>query len=336
MSYRCTKVQMGLQSTLDTGVAATHIWAGEAEFDFLDQIAEEQFLSGEPGGAIEDTNIRGTGSQLTLKDTPSDFYTLIYLLNTSVKAIAGPATSFPFPYPVPGTFAPGLSMFTWEIALAAQVTQEYEFYNGFAPTWNLHGDADANGGQMLLNAMILGSKAAPSTLTSSLAYIPVRSMMNLRAASWDLNAIGTAFETPPLASPRTGALKVISIEQKKGYHAGYYAEARTAKDFGTIEGGNDYELGGKVTGLLNSDMVTEIANARSATGKVMQLTIPGPTTTLCDIRLPIVWTSVPKILSEVRDGMVMVSFDYRAKYMRTTTAAGPAINITTASSVTVT
>ncbi len=335
MSYNCTNIQMGLQSTLDSLVAATHEWDGQAELAFDDEIVEEEYAASTPGGAVEDTHIRGTGTTLTLKDTPASFQTLAYLLNMAVKGIAGPATSFPFVYPIPGTLAAAISMFTWEVALAGQVTQEYEFGNAFVPTWALKGDADANGGQMFMSAVVKGSKAIPSTLTSSLAFITAREMMNIRAASWDLNALGTAFETPGaspnyLASPITGTLRAFSLEQTRGRLAGNYVEGRLNKDFGTIEGGNDYILGGRVTGLLNATMVTEIANARAATGKVMQIVIPGASTVLCDIHLPIIWTSTPKILSEVKDGMILCSFDYKAKYSRTTTAQGPSINLTLA------
>jgi hypothetical protein len=331
MSYKANKVQMGLESVAGTLVAATRMWDGEAEFEFLDEIVTPEYMSGEPGGAVEDAFIAGTGSRLTLKDTPASFQTLAHLLNMGVKAVVGPATSFPFTFPIPGTLTNTPSTFTWEVAIQGQVTQEYEFGYGFASKWGLHGDAKANGGQVYLNGVIEGRKAAASTLTASLAFVPSREMMNLRTASWDLNALGTAFETTLLASPITGTLRGFSIECTDLFAPGYYASARADKDFATLDGGSDYKLAGKVKGLLNSSMVTEIANARSATGKIMQLWIPGTSTLVCDLRLPILWSSVPKLLSDVEDGMQYVEFDFISRYSRTTTAQGASVNLTLAS-----
>lgn len=333
MSVKCSSIAMGLESQAGTLVAATHKWDGEGEFEFLDKIEMPKYLTGEPGQTVEDAFISGTGSRLTLKDTLASFQTLAYVLNMAIKAIAGPATSFPFVLPVPGALNNTISTFTWEVALAGQVTQEYEFGYGFVPTLNLHGDTKANEGNMYLNMVVEGRKAAASTLTGSLAFIPSREIMNLRAAAWDLNALGTAFESGgTLASPITGTLRGFSMELTNAFHAGYYADGRTDKDFSLVEGGaNDYQIKGKVKGLLNSDIVTEIANARSATGKIMQLIIPGTSTLKCDIRFPILWSSVPKVLAAEEDQMWYAEFDYIAGYSRTTTAQGSSVNLTLAS-----
>jgi hypothetical protein len=339
MTVKCTSLQMGLETAIAPGtlVAATHKWDGQAEFEFLDKVETPEYLTGEPGAkTVEDAFISGAGSRLTLKDTPTSFQQLVYLLNMGVKLIVGPVTSFPFTFPTVGACTNAISTFTWEVAIGGQVTQEYEFGYGFASKISLHGDAKANEGQMFVNAVIEGQKAIPSTLTGSLGFIPAREMMNLRAAMWDLNALGTAFETPGaspnfLASPTVATLRGFSLDIETGFYPGFYADGKTNKDFSIAEGGGSgYKLSGKIKGKLNAAMVTEIANARSATGKIMQIVIPGSTTLLCDIRLPILWSSAPKLLSQEEDGMWFVEFDFISGYSRTTTAQAPSINLTTA------
>ena len=331
MSRSLSSLQFGLQGTLDIPVAATWKWDGKGKLKFDDEIVVEEYLTGEPGGAVEDVHIRGTGSTLTLDDTPISFQSLVYMLNSSIKAFAGATTAFDFAYPTSTTLN-AIAMNTWEVSLAGQMTAlDYEIPNAFLPTWAIHGDADANGGQIFFNGVVKGGKAVASTKTNSLTFLAGREMMNLRAASVDFNAVGTAFGAGTIATPTVGTVKAFSLEQQRMFLPGYYADARANKDFGVIEGGSDYILKGKITALLNDTMIAQVAAARAGTPITFQMVVPGAATVKADFRLPLVWTSTPEILSEEKEGLVMVSFDYQSRYMRTTTAAGPAINITLAS-----
>ena len=98
-----SKVQLGLESVAGTLVAATHILdiEGGASIEWLDDPYLPNYNTGVAQKTMQNAFVRSTASRLTVRDTPCSFQLLTYLLQMAVKAVTGPATSFPFPLPSP-------------------------------------------------------------------------------------------------------------------------------------------------------------------------------------------------------------------------------------------
>lgn len=318
-----SKVQLGLESVAGTLVPATHILdcEGGATLDFLDEVQLPRYLTGVAQPTIQNAYIAGTAARLTVKDTPCSFQLLAYLCNMAIKAVVGPATAFAFPLP---TTAPNtISTFTFE-AVMARILQEYEFGYGFISKLGISGDCEADGGTMKVNCVIEGRKAVPSTVTASLALIPSREMMNLRAAAFKVDALGTAAGT---AAATTGVLRAFSLDLETGWQPKAYADGRTDKDWSIAQFNPDaMKLTGKMRLYKAATAVTQLANARSATGIVVQVDVPGTATLDCKFNLPLLWLSAPKEEANSDN----VEFDFEAGYDSAGTPQGAAINLTLA------
>lgn len=327
MQYKLLKIQHGLESVAGTLVAATFKWKGGGKLKFDDAIItpELEYPTGVLGGNIEGAFIAETGSTLTLEDTDFSAETMVWLGNMGIKTVGGAASTFAFTFPT--TTPNSISTFTWEVGTAAQ---EYEFGNGFCESFNIHGDVGADNGRIKVNAIMRGQKAAASTVTASLGFLTAYEPLNINNATLHLDTVGTAAGT---ASQTSLFLKAFSLDVKTGWMPGRYADGRSGKDFSVAEFG-DYEISGKIRGVLTATAVTEIANARAGTPRIMALKLNGSSSRLVKLNLPMVFTDVPEIGDE-KDGLIPVEFSFKSAYSRTTTAQAPEINVTTSASTTV-
>lgn len=327
MQYKLLKVQHGLESVAGTLVAATFKWKGGGKLKFEDAIItpELEYPTGDLGGNIEGAFIAETGSTLTLDDTDFTAETMIWLGNMGIKTVGGAASSFAFAFPT--TTPNSISSFTWEIATAAQ---EYEFGYGFCESFNVHGDVGSDNGRIMVNAVMRGQKAAPSTATGSLGFLANYQPLNINNSTIHFDTVGTAAGT---ASATSNYLKAFSIDVKTGWTPGKYADGRTAKDFSIAEFGG-YEISGKIRAVLTATAVTEIANARAGTPRIMAIKINGTSSRVVEFDLPLVYTEISD-LGDEKDGLIPVEFTFKSANSRTTTAQAPAINVTASASTTV-
>ena len=318
-----SKVQLGLESIGGTLVAATHILdcEGGASIEWLDDPYLPNYTTGIAQKTMQNAFVRSTASRLTLRDTPCSFQLLTYLLNMAVKAIVGPATAFAFLLP---TTAPNtLSTFSFEYVLA-RILQEYEFGYGFISKLGFSADCDVDGGIAKVNCVIEGRKSAASTVTGALALIPSREMMNLRTATFKVDALGTAAGT---AAATSNALRAFSLDLETGWEPGPYADGRTDLDWSLpIFNPDKMKLAGKMKLYKGSAAVTQIANARAATGIVTQVGFDGTGTLAALFNLPLLWNQVKNDINND-----YVELDYEAGYDNAGTTQGAAINMTLAS-----
>lgn len=332
MTIKVNKIQHGLESTAGTLVAATFKHLGSGELEFIDKVVPLGFNYnlGAHSGIVEPTAIAQTGSRLTLSDAPFSTEAMIWLGNMGIKTVAGPATSFPFTFPVPGAAANTISPFTFELQLGA--VQEYEFGYGICSKFSIHGDEGSNDGMIMYNAVIEGRQAAASTVTASLGLLANLEALNIARASLKIDALGTA---PGTGSAVTGWLKAFNVDVETGWMPGYYAAGRAANDWDIPDYGG-YKITGKLRVKLDATAVTHIANARAGTGKNIMLTLNGSSSRVVAIALPIIFTGAPKVGSTDKNGLQLVEFDFQAGDSTTSTAASPAITCTATSSTTVT
>lgn len=321
--------QHGKESTAGTLVAATFKWKGDASLKILDTIETPELNVGTGvfGGNVEGAFISQAGSELTLPDSDLSAEGMVWLGNMAIKQVLGAATTFTFSFPT--TAANTLQTFTWELATA---TQEYEFGYGFCPEFSIHGDVGANNGRLLVNAKIRGRKAAASTVTASLGFLANYEPLSIYNATVHFDAAGTAAGT---AAATAGYLKAFNVDVKTGANEGRYADGRSTLDFSTIDY-SDYEISGRLRCLLSATAVTEIANARAGTSRMVALKCNGTSSRLVQINLPLVYSESPSVGDQDADGMILVEFPFKSGYSRTATVQGPSIVCTASGSTTVT
>lgn len=327
---RLTAIQHGRESTPGTLVAATWIYPGEGTVEFEDKVEQPMYMTGVAGRPVEYAFISQTGTTINLSDTPCSVELLAFMGNIGVKQVLGPATSFPFTFPT--TAANTISAYTFEFATAQQ---EYECGYCFLEKFSIHGDGGSDNGVVKFNGVVRGRSAAASTKTSSLTIYANHQPLVINAATkFSIDAVGTAAGT---GSHISGVLRGFSMDVETGWKPGHYADNRSAKDFSVPEGGGvDYKITGNLKLLLGATAVTEIANARAGTGRIVQIALGGTSSRAAAINLPLIFTAAPKIGDKTENGLLMVEFPYDASYSVTATAQGAAINVTTSASLTIT
>lgn len=324
-------IQLGLESTAGTLVPATYKWSGKGSVKFLTEVVLPDYTLGTGGGSnVEDAYVAGDGTELTLADTDLTAEGLVWLLNMGVKQVLGPATTFTFDFPVstPNT----LSTFTFEYATGVQ---EYEFGYGFAKKIGISASAVDNNGIARMNATIVGRKSTPATLTATLSQLGNRQPLSLRGGTLKLDALGTAYGT---AEATANTLRAFSLDIDQAWTEEYYADGRADKDFSVAQGGAvNYKLTGECLFAFNSACVTEIANARAATGRILEVALAGTSSRAVKFQLPIVWKpNEITIGDQDSNGLRLVRIPYEARYSRTTTAQSPQIVCTLSTLTTVT
>lgn len=331
-------VQMGLESAKGTLVAATQIWHGPAHLELGkgdgDSVEIPEYPQGIPGDVIvEDGFISDTGTKLVLEDTELSVEQLAYLFNMGIKAAVSSAGTTPFlldnfAMPTSPTIN-DISTFTFEVD---DGLQEYEFGYGFVEEINLHGDVDSNNGRCLMNAVVRGRKRVASTKTASLSIIPNIEPLNLNAGSLKIDALGTAAGT---ASAIADLLVAFNLKIVTGFTPDRSASGRADKDFSQALYNGEHKVSGSLIFKMKSNAVTHIANARSATGIVAQIAIPGTGTRAVKANLPLIFDSEPNWGNSDRQGVHTVEMSFRAGYSRTSTAQGVSFPVNMSASTTI-
>lgn len=328
---RLATIQHGLESVAGTLVAATFKYPGTGTLVFEDKVERPGYLTAEAGeNTIEDSFVSQTGTTLNLNDAPCSVELLAYMLNIGVKSVPGPASSFAFAFPT--TAVNAIGSMTFEYATAAQ---EYEAGYGFLEKFSISGDGGANNGVVQFNGVVRARKSAASTKTASLGVYANHQPLVINATTkFSIDAVGTAAGT---AAHLSGTLRGFSLDCETGWKPGHYADARADKDFSLPEGGgNNWKITGNLKILLNATAITEIANARAGTGRIVYIALAGTASRVCAIALPLTFTAAPTIGDTVENDLILCSFPYAAGYSRTASAQGASITLTTSASLTIT
>ncbi len=309
-----------------SNVAATYQVCSEGAVNILDRVVFPKYPRGSFGGVVEDAYVAETGTEITLNDhelTPEE---LVWDLNHAVKAVPGAATSFAFPFST--TTPNSIRAFTYEYVMAAQT---YEAGYGMYREYNIHADADDQGGTFSVNGVVVARKAAPVTKTSSLGKVANRQVMNLRQCLFYLDALGTA----PGSNASTMKLKGFTWNLVTGWMGEAYAAGRAAKDFadGYYHG---YALTGTFKVLCDAAAVTQIANMRAGTAKNFQVKWTGDSDRDVEFDMPAVFMGISAMGSERKDGLRLIEFSWDAGRSETSTAAAPAVTVVLSGETTVT
>jgi len=175
-AYR--KIQLGLESTAGTAVAATALWRGLGVPRDLQKIifpAEDiGYVSG-----VDRAYIPELGSSLAMEEVEATFEQLPYILAAGVKDVVtgasdGAGSDKIYTYPFPTTAVNTIKTYTLE---GGDDQQEEEFAYGFVTDFNLSGRGGGELTAVMLSANWIGRTATASTFTGAIAVPTVEEIL---------------------------------------------------------------------------------------------------------------------------------------------------------------
>lgn|SRR5574341_19809 len=329
-------LQMGLETVKGTAVAATHVWLGPAfQVEPEDKIELPRYLRGIPGGLIpEDTFMSHAATKFVLGDTPFSVEQAAYLYNMAINKnlVSAGLTPFlmdNFALPISGTVN-DFATFTFEFSDGIQA---WNAAFAFCTDFNVHGARDTDGGTLKFNGSLLGRKRATLALTAGLSPVAVIKPLNIRSGTVKIDALGTAFGT---AAATSNWLLDLNINVVTGLVPDYSVSNQANLDYAGAYYNGDHRITGKLVCYMDALSVTQIANARSATGIIMQLAFPGAGTRKATFNLPIIFTKDPNWGHLERNGFNLVELDFESGYSTTVVAQGPQLPLNMSASTTIT
>lgn len=332
---KAKQFNIGLETVKGTPVAATHQWLGPASISPDDKVEIPEYDYGILGDTVpEDTYISETGVTINLGDTPMSVEQLAYIYNASVKAALSSAGTTPFlldnfAFPTAASSINDISTFTAEWTDGIQA---YRSAYAFCTKFGIKGDENANGGTMQMNANLRAKKRATHTITADISPLANIKPLNIKNSTVKLDALGTAAGSGAAVS---NWVKAFTLDVETGWVPDS-AMGGTDTDFQRAIYNGAHKISGKIDCLMDSNSVTEIANARTPTGRVLQIIINGTGTRKATFNLPIAYTKDPDWGSADRNGLHLVTFEFRAGYSRTTTAQGISFPLNMSASTTIT
>lgn len=185
------KIQLGLEVTPGTGVAATVIWRGESDgVELTDTVKRIPEHIGILNGADRDVITRYE-SMLQLKETPATFEQLGLLVAASfggptTGSADGAGSDYIYTTNIPYSSLPTIKTFTVE---GGDNKEENEFEYGHCTEWKLTGAMDET---VNMSGTLRGQRAAQSSYTGALSPIAVNEMLTGKGKVY-LDAIGGSY-----------------------------------------------------------------------------------------------------------------------------------------------
>lgn len=332
---RLQKLQLGIESTAGTAVAATTIWRGMGNMLEDQRVIEE---IEEMVGVIEGydrTAIPQYLGGLELAETPLTFEQFQYILAGAFGATTGGAADGSgsgkvYTTTLPTTAAPTLKSYTWQ---GGDDFEAERMEYGVVTKWSVKG---TGGETSKVTATIMGRQVTTNAFTGSLAVPTVEDVLTSKGKVW-LDAISGTFGTTQVAN------QILAYEIN--------CEALWIPKF-TMDGQLYFSLpvfaGYKMTGKLTFEHDTAVsgtggakADWRNQTAKKLRvnliggaLTTAGTTysTKVINFDLPIKWTKANVI--EDKDGNDIVDMEFRSRYNSTAGTAGSIVVVNENSSLT--
>jgi hypothetical protein len=211
------RIQLGLETTAGTAVAATALWRGLGTIeDQLETVFPEEdigYLSG-----VDRTYIPKVLAALSMDDTPATFEQLPYLLSAGVQdtvsgSADGSGSGKIYSYVMPTTAAQTLKTYTLE---GGDNQQAEEFAYAFVESFKLSGKG---GEALMMSAEWKGRQVSPTTFTTSPALPAVEEILFSKGLLYIDTAggtIGTTTKSNTLLgielSVTTGIVPVFSAD----------------------------------------------------------------------------------------------------------------------------
>lgn len=158
------RIQLGVESVLGTGVAATTKWRGNGA---IDDGMDLRFVQEDVGyiGGVDRTFIAGYESTLAMDDTELTLEQLPYILNAGVMHAAGvkdgAGSGYVYTYTFGTTSQTTIDSYTIE---AGDDQQEEEFPGAYVESFKISGKA---GDPLMMSAVWKGRQTTASTYTGA-------------------------------------------------------------------------------------------------------------------------------------------------------------------------
>lgn len=185
-------IQLGLESTPGTAVAATAKWRGtgvpEDKREVVFPPEDIGYVSG-----VDRSYVPQVFAQLAMEETPATFEQLPYILAAGVKNVVtgaadGVGTDLIYAYPLPTTAANTIKTYTLE---GGDDAGEEEFAYGFVTDFKLSGKGGDAFTALMMSANWAGRQLAPSTFTGAIALPTVEEILFGKGKLYIDTAAGT-------------------------------------------------------------------------------------------------------------------------------------------------
>ena len=323
-----------IEATPGTIIAATKTWLGKVSYAPVLDIQNPGYPQGIPGAVVvEDTFTNEAGMLINLEDFPLSVEQMAYLQNLGIKKALTSAGITPFlldnfAFPTSATVN---DIATW-CGQFDDGIQKFECGYVFCEKFSEHGERGQNGGVLMANAQLRGRKRATGW-TGSPAPTVISNLqpLNIDNLSVKIDALGTAAGT---AAATSSWVIGYNLDVETGFQAHPAASGRASLDYISAAYNGEHKVTGSLICVMDSNSVTQIANARSGQGIILQLQVAGTGTRKLTRNLPIYFTKDPEWGKADRNGFHEVTLEFEAGYSRTATAQGISMPINLSASTT--
>ena len=211
------RIQLGVESQLGTGVAATTKWRGNGA---IDDGIDLRFVQEDVGyiGGVDRTYVAGYESTLAMDDTELTLEQLPYILNAGVMHAAGvkdgAGSGYVYTYTFGTTSQTPIDSYTIE---AGDDQQEEEFPGAYVESFKISGKA---GDPLMMSAVWKGRQTTASTYTGALSYPTVEEIL-FGKGSIAIDAVGGTLG----ATVKSNTLLGFELNCKTGWTGVHTADA---------------------------------------------------------------------------------------------------------------
>lgn len=203
------KIQLGLETTPGTAVAATTIWRGQGTIKDLIEVNHVP----ENIGAVVPTNrtyIPVLGAELTMAEVPATFEQLPYLGAAGIKNVTSGSASgsaYVYAYTMPASITASKNTISTYTIEAGDSQQEEEMEYAFVREFKITGE---HGQAVRMSAVWEGRQVAASTYTGSLSLPTVETILFQKSKLYIDAAGGTIGTTVKSSTLVSFALSVTT------------------------------------------------------------------------------------------------------------------------------
>jgi hypothetical protein len=251
------KLQIGIETTAGTNVAATTIWRGVGT---LEDKRETKFVEEDTGYMLPTnrTYVPKLAAELKLGDTPATFEQFPYILEAGVKTVSAVAEGDMYKrvYTFPTTSQPTLKTLSVE---GGDNQQAEEMSYGYVSEFKLSGKA---GEALMMGATLGGRQVSTTTFTGALSLPSVEEVLFSKGTLY-INNVGSLGVTAVSATllgmdltVKTGVAPVFAAD-----NALYFSTTKTTQP----------EITCTITFEHNSTAVAEIAAWRAQTTRAVRI-----------------------------------------------------------------
>lgn len=264
------KLQLGVEATKGTAVAATAIWRGVGT---IEDAREVKFVDEDSGyvAPLDRTYIPKLLAKLQMGATPATYQQLPYILAAGVQNVVtgsadGPGTDKIYTYNFPTTALQTIKSYTIEGGDDAQAERmEYSFVEAFKLKGNNAGDVE-------MSADWIGRQVTQNAFTPALTLAAVDDMITGKSKLF-IDAIGGTQGTTPV----TGSVLEWEFDCKTGWVPHFTADGNTSPYF-IFEALDDKKLDIQFKVIFEHETsfaTVEKGNWRTQTPRLLQLKVTG-------------------------------------------------------------